>query len=101
MTAFVMKPFRVYLRPEQIESLRWLADQRKVSIAELVRQGVDRVLSDASAEEDPLWDIIGIMDSGLGDLAVNHDKYIAEMIAQECREWRAKSLQKPARGLSA
>ena len=82
---YAMKSFRVNLRPEQIKSLHWLADQRKVSIAELVRQGVDRVLSDASTEEDPLWDIIGICDSGLGDLAEKHDEYIAKMIHAENR----------------
>jgi hypothetical protein len=91
MSALAMKPIQVHLRPEQIDSLRSVADRRKVSIAELIRQGVDRILSDVPVEEDPLWNIIGIMDSGPSDLAENHDKYIAEMIAQENREWRAKS----------
>jgi hypothetical protein len=91
MHTLTMKAVQVYLRPEQIESLRAIAERRKVSMAELIRQGVDRVLEDVPAEEDPLWNIIGIMDSGPNDLAENHDKYIAEMIAQENREWRAKS----------
>jgi hypothetical protein len=91
MSAITMKPIQVYLRPEQIESLRAISERRKVSIAELVRQGVDRVLEDVPVEEDPLWNIIGIMDSGLNDLAENHDRYLAEMIIQENREWRAKS----------
>ena len=83
MSALALKPFRVYLRAEQIESLRWLADQRKVSVAELIRQGVDHVVSDVPTEEDPLWDIVGISDSGLGDLAEKHDEYIAKMIHAE------------------
>jgi len=91
MSAITMKPIQVYLRPEQIESLRAISERRKVSIAELVRQGVDRVLEDVPVEEDPLWDIIGIMDGGPNDLAENHDRYLAEMIVQENREWRAKS----------
>jgi hypothetical protein len=91
MSAITMKPIQVYLRPEQIESLRAISERRKVSIAELVRQGVDRVLEDVPVEEDPLWNIIGIMDGGPNDLAENHDKYLAEMIIQENREWRAKS----------
>jgi hypothetical protein len=91
MSAITMKPIQVYLRPEQIESLRAISERRKVSIAELVRQGVDRVLEDVPVEEDPLWNIIGIMDSGPNDLAENHDRYLAEMIIQENREWRAKS----------
>jgi hypothetical protein len=81
-----MKRIQVYLRPEQIESLRWLAERRKVSIAELIRQGVDRILVETPVKDDPLWNTIGIADSGLGDLAENHDMYIAEMIAQENRD---------------
>jgi hypothetical protein len=91
MNALTMKPVQVYLRPEQIESLRAIAERRKVSMAELIRQGVDHMLSEVPAEEDPLWNIIGIMDGGPNDLAENHDKYLADMIIQENREWRAKS----------
>lgn len=83
MSAITMKPIQVYLRPEQIDSLRAVAERRKVSIAELVRQGVDRVLADVPAEEDPLWNIIGTFDSGLGDLAEKHDEYIARLVHEE------------------
>lgn len=86
MAAPPMKRVQVYLRPEQIEPLRWLAQRRGVPIAELIRQGVDHILSDASPEEDSVWNIIGIIDSGLADLAENHDKYIAEMVANENRD---------------
>jgi hypothetical protein len=83
MSAITMKPIQVYLRPEQIESLRAIAERRKISMAELIRQGVDRVLEDVPAEEDPLWDIIGTFDSGLGDLAEKHDEYLARLIHEE------------------
>jgi hypothetical protein len=79
MSTPMMKPIQVYLRPEQIDSLRSVAERRKVSIAELVRQGVDRILAEAPAEEDPLWNLIGASDSGLSDLAEKHDEYIARM----------------------
>ena len=52
-------------------------------MAELIRQGVDHMLSDVPAEEDPLWDIIGTFDSGLGDLAEKHDEYLARLIHEE------------------
>jgi hypothetical protein len=80
-----MKPMTVRLRPKQIEPLRWLAKRRQISTAELIRQGVDRVLADAPAEKDPLWSIIGICDSGVEDLAEKHDEYIAKMIHAESR----------------
>ena len=78
-----MKPIQVYLRQDQIDPLRPEAKRRGVSLAELVRQGVDRLLEEAPVEEDPLWKIVGIMDSGVGDLAEKHDKYLTEIYAQE------------------
>ncbi len=85
MTTLTKKPFQVYLREDQLEALRVLAERRKVSIAELIRQGVDRLLTEVPAEEDPLWDIIGLFDSGLGDLAEKHDEYLTQMIHEENR----------------
>ena len=79
------KPIQVYLRPQQLEALRALAERRKVSVAELVRQGVDKVLAEVPPEEDPLWDIVGMFDSGLGDLAERHDDYLVKLIRDENR----------------
>ncbi len=76
-----MKRVTVYLRPQQIETLRDLAKRRGVSFAEIVRQGVDCFLT----EEDSLWNIIGIADGGPTDLVERHDEYLAEIIAQENR----------------
>jgi intracellular sulfur oxidation DsrE/DsrF family protein len=78
-----MKPIQVYLRQDQIDPLRAEAKRRGISLAELVRQGVDRLLEEAPVEEDPLWKIVGIMDSGVGDLAEKHDKYLTEIYARE------------------
>ena len=83
MNTLAMKPIQVHLRLEQIESLRAIAERRKVSMAELIRQGVDHMLSEVPAEEDPLWNIIGTFDSGLGDLAEKHDEYLARLIHEE------------------
>jgi hypothetical protein len=77
MAARTAKPFQVYLYEEQLAALRALAERRNVSIAELVRQGVDRLLAEISVEEDPAWDLIGMFE-GPGDLAANHDYYLYE-----------------------
>jgi hypothetical protein len=76
------KPLQVYLRPEQLEALRALALRRNLPVAELVRQGVDKVLREIPPEEDPLWDIVGLFE-GPGDLAEKHDEYIAKIIREE------------------
>ncbi len=76
----IKEPIAVYLEQEKYEALKVLAETRQVSVYELVRVGVDRLLIEESPiEDDPLWKIIGIGDSGLGDLAENHDKYLAEI----------------------
>ena len=88
MGTLMKKPIQVYLRPEQLDALRSLAQRRNVAVAELVRQGIDRLLAEVPPEEDPLWDIIGLFDSGLGDLAEKHDEYLVEWIRQENEENR-------------
>jgi methionine synthase I (cobalamin-dependent) len=85
VAALTKKPIQVYLRPEQLDQLRALAERRKVSIAELVREGVDLLLAETSADHDPLLDIVGMFDSGLGDLAEKHDEYLAQSFREEQR----------------
>lgn len=91
MATLARKPLHLYLRPEQLDALRALAQRRGVSVTELVRQGVDRVLAEASGEEDPFWKIVGIGDSGLGDLAAEHDRYLDEFDQEDRHRWQAKS----------
>jgi hypothetical protein len=91
MVVINKRPVQVYLRPDQIRSLRILSKERGVSMAELIRQGVDQVLREVPLEEDPLWDIIGIVESAPTDLAEKHDEYLARFIEEESREWGVKS----------
>lgn len=83
MGGLARKPIQVYLRPEQLAALRLLADQRHVPVAELIRQGVDGLLAKIPPEEDPLWNLVGLFDSGLGDLAAKHDEYLARWTREE------------------
>ena len=46
-------PLQVYFRLDQIDALRALSRRRGESIAALVRKGVDRLLEEIPAEEDP------------------------------------------------
>lgn len=78
---------QIQLTEEQSEQLKTLAQLDKVSVAELIRQSVDSFLSSRgimSQEERKrrALSVIGIARSGLGDLSVNHDKYLAEIYAE-------------------
>ena len=79
MGTLVKKPLQVYLRQDQADALRRWSEKKEVSMAELVRQGVDRLLADLPINDDPLWDIVGLGSSGDSDLARNHDIYLAEL----------------------
>ena len=79
------KPLQVYLRSGQLDALRALAKRRGESIAALVRKGVDKLLDEVPPEEDPLLEVIGLYDSGVGDLSEKHDEYLAQMIEKENR----------------
>lgn len=83
MVKTAKKPLQVYLRTDQLDALRALAKRRGESMAGLVRVGVDKLLQEVPPEEDPLLDVVGIYDSGIGDLSEKHDEYIAQMIEEE------------------
>ncbi len=82
-TRLAKRPLQVYLYQRQIDVLRSLAKRQKVSMAELIRRSVDRYLAELPLEEDPLWDIVGMFDSGIGDLAEKHDEYIVRWINED------------------
>ncbi len=71
---------QVQLTEYQAHKLKELSRQRRVSMAELICQAVERLVDDSKSEE--AWQrasaLVGRYDSGLGDVAVRHDEYLAE-----------------------
>ena len=72
---------QVQLDEGQYERLRALAAERSQSIAQLVREGVDRVLGEAdrSRRWDTLWKAVGSCRDAEGrrDVSVRHDDVLA------------------------
>lgn len=83
MATLTKKPIQVYLRPEQLDRLRALAKRRGVSLAELIRQGVDLLVGETPPDHDPLLDIVGMFEGGPPDLAEKHDQYLAQIFREE------------------
>ena len=77
------RPLQIYLRPDQDKALRQIAEKEKISLAELVRRGIDRLLLDAPVENDPTMRLIGLGRSGKGDLSVAHDRYVAKTLRRK------------------
>jgi hypothetical protein len=72
------KPVLIYLEHRQDHLLSALSEKKGISKAAIVRESVEKYLAGLPVEEDPSMGIIGLGDSGIGDLAENHDKYLAE-----------------------
>ncbi len=83
MTVKTAEPLQVYLNPVQDRVLRYLAKRDKMSLAELIRRSIDFYLSQIPLDDDPALDIIGLGASNVGDLAEEHDRYLAALAREE------------------
>ncbi len=71
-----MKRTQIYLTKEQHRYLERLASARDTTISSLIREAISEYVAHQLAEQDPLLDIIGLGESGLGDSSVHHDRDI-------------------------
>jgi predicted transcriptional regulator len=74
---------QIQLSEEQARKLKELAGKYDTSMAELIRQAVDDWLHSAGSvdreeRKQRALAAVGRFDSGLGDLSVNHDRYLVE-----------------------
>lgn len=74
---------QIQLTAEQAKALKKLAASRHLSIAELIRQGVDvilrsNVIIDAEEKRKRAIAIAGRFRSGRRDVSKEHDKYLSE-----------------------
>lgn len=74
---------QVQLEEKQMEALRRSAAQRRVSIAELIRQSIDAYIEPSGTIDDAekrrrAVAVAGRFHSGLSDVAAQHDRYLVE-----------------------
>lgn len=72
---------QIQLTEKQIEALKSLAAHRHLSVAELIRQCVDSMLSsslDPRERKERAIAAAGRFRSGKPDLSTRHDQYLAE-----------------------
>ncbi len=73
------RPLQIYLEPAQDVALRQLARRLGVSMAEVIRRGLNLYIEEAvPPSSDPLLEVIGLGSSGRADLSENHDQLVAE-----------------------
>ena len=112
MTVHIQNPVQVDLRDDQLQALDVLVQETGTSLADLIRRGVDTLIRDlpptdhdhtnaddaSLEEEDSIGQMIDMIDSGVSDLSINHDRYLVELLEQESRAWQPKSSQIPVPG---
>ncbi len=68
------------LRDDQVRALKRRAAERGVSMAELIREAIDRALE--RDDEDAKWEralsVVGKFHSDVTDLSERHDDYLAD-----------------------
>jgi hypothetical protein len=74
---------QIQLTESQAQSLRKLAHRHQLSMAELIRRGVDQVLAsglpaEIDQKEHEAMTAAGRFRSGRKDVSVRHDHYLAE-----------------------
>lgn len=71
---------QIQLTEEQACALKKLAARRGVSMAELIRQGAERILAEQDQDQDQKWRraaaLLGRYSDDACDVAVNHDHYL-------------------------
>lgn len=83
MKSLKKKPIQIYIDPEQDYVLGNLAKKKGVSKAEIIRKSLDKFLREIPLEEDPGMGLIGLGNSGKGNLSDNHDKYLSRYARQK------------------
>jgi len=76
---------QIQLTEAQARKAKDLARKRGVSMAEVIRQAIDAAARDdqqPDAARKRAANVVGCVQSGLGDLSTNHDAYLDEAFTQ-------------------
>ena len=76
MAVLTKRPIQIYLEEQQDRALRRIAEDKGISLSELIRRSIDLYLENLPVEDDPALKIVGLGRSRLGDLAAKHDEYL-------------------------
>jgi hypothetical protein len=75
---------QVYLPRDIYEQLKQRADNEGLTMASQIREALAQYVVETKEEDnapvftkdDPIWDMVGMIKSGITDGSYNHDKYI-------------------------
>jgi hypothetical protein len=75
---------QVYLPADIYEQLKERGEREGLTLAHQIREALAEYVATVAEDEelpiltadDPIWNIVGMVESGVTDGSVNHDKYI-------------------------
>jgi hypothetical protein len=75
---------QVYLPADIYEQLKERGEREGLTLAHQIREALAEYVTTVAEDEalpiltadDPIWNIVGMVESGVTDGSVNHDKYI-------------------------
>jgi len=72
---------QISLTEPQLEALKRIAAAEGISMAELIRRGIDQIIGTATAEarRHAALEIVGTFDSGQSDVSERHDDHLVEV----------------------
>ena len=71
---------QIQLSEGQAKALKKISAERGISMAEVIREAVDRIVAEAERQKNMrgFLNLSGRFSSGLTDVSINHDKYLEE-----------------------
>lgn len=72
------KAIQIYIEPRQDTLLEAISKEKGISKAAIIRDGIEQYLRGLPVEDDPAMGLIGLGNSGKGDLSDKHDRYLAQ-----------------------
>jgi len=76
--AVAEKRTQIYFPRELYRKIEGIARARSKSVASIIREAVEKYLNteEPDWENDPIFNLVGIADTGKKNLAKDHDKYL-------------------------
>lgn len=74
-----LKRTQMYFPEDLLNDVKRKADREKTTVSEIVRGAVLELIrrdKEKNWEEDPLWNMVGSIESKDGDLSISHDAYL-------------------------
>ena len=76
--AVAEKRTQIYFPRDLYRKIEGIARARSKSVAAIIREAVEQYLNteEPDWENDPFFNLVGLTETGKGDLAEDHDKYL-------------------------